>query len=165
MRQAKWLAEVLHDSRVYGNFPSWQAALAALMQGRELGIPAIASMRLTHVIEGKLAMHAHLIIGLIHKSGKATTFKPTERSATKSTWKGHRKGDSDPEPTIITYTIEDAKRAGLVRGGSNWEKRPAEMLSKTAGVQLARLLWPDVVGGLYFPEELGHDVAEEREAA
>lgn len=165
MRQATWLAQACYDSRVYGNFPTWEAALCAIIQGRELGLPAIASLRLTHVIEGKLAMHAMMIIGLVHKSGLATYFKCTERTAERATWKGHRKGDPDPEPTVVTYTIGDAKRANLIRGGSNWEKRPTEMLTKTAGVQLARLLWPDVVGGLYFPEELGHDAPADDEAA
>lgn len=169
MRQASWLAQVCHDSRVYGNFPTWEAALCAIIQGRELGLPAIASLRLTHVIEGKLAMHAMMIIGLVHKSGLATYFKCTERTAERATWKGHRKGDPDLEPTIVTYTYADAERARLPRTGAkgpnNWLTRPAEMLAKTGGVQLARLLWPDVVGGLYFPEELGHDAPADDEAA
>ncbi len=168
IRQAMWLAERAVDSRVYGNFPTSEAALCAIIQGRELGIPAIASLRLTHAlsVQGRttLAMSAQLIIGLVLKSERASYFKCIERGPTRATWKGHRKGDPDPEPTIVTYTIEDAERAGLIRGGGNWTARPTEMLTKTAGVQLARLLFADIVGGLISPEEMGADV-EYREAA
>jgi hypothetical protein len=45
--------------------------------------------------------------------------------------------------------------------------RPQDMLVKTAGSKLARLLWPAAVMGLYCFEELGYsqEELEAREAA
>ena len=37
----------------------------------------------------------------------------------------------------------------------NWVKRPQEMLVKTAGAKLARLVYPGACLGLYCPEEMG----------
>ncbi len=163
LARAQWFALQVYESRVFPGFPTPQSAMMAIIQGRELGIPALAALRGTHVLkEGKLAMAAQMIIGLVLKSKLHTFFKCTERTAKQSTWKGHRKGDPDPEPTIVTYTIGDASLAGLT--GGNWQKRPTEMLAKTAGVQLARLLFPDIVGGLYSIEELG-ELGDESEAA
>ncbi|NUP07773.1 MAG: hypothetical protein HOW73_17130 [Polyangiaceae bacterium] len=168
LRGAEWLAHQIFDSRVFGGYPTPQSCLLAIIQGRELGIPAMASMRLTyptnHNGKTSLAMSAQMIIGLVRKSGLADVFKPIEITDTRATWKGHRKDDPDPDVTTVSYSIEEARKAGLVRDRSPWVTRPADMLAKTAGVRLARLLWQDVVGGLYFPEELNGD-ADDREAA
>jgi 5'-3' exonuclease len=169
MQHAAWLAQTLFDSRVFAGFPTWESCLAAIVQGRELGIPSMAAMRLTHPmsVKGKLslAMAAPLIMGLVQKSGFADVFKCIEVNEKRATWKGHRKDDPDPEPMIVTYTIEQAQRAGLCRDGSPWITRPEDMLWKTAGVILGRRLCYDVVGGLYFVEELEDIRDEERRAA
>lgn len=162
--EAKALARIIFDSRLFAsNFGSPEAAMVAVIRGRELGIPAIASLQLQHNIKGKLTMAWQLIVGLVHKSPFCDYIKPVEVSGTRATWKGHRKGDPDPDPTIVTYTIEQARAAGFLnqradsKGDSGWIRNPDDMLSKTAAVKLARRLWPDIVGGLYMPEELGDE--------
>jgi len=153
--ESAWkLAGVFFNSRMFGGFRSREAVFAAIMLGRTLGLPAATVVRGCHVIEGKLTMSAQLIVGLVMKSGLADYFKCSERSPEKCTWKSHRKGDPDVTPVSVTWTIADARRAGLARGGSGWEKYPSQMLSARASVDLARMVYPDVAGGLYTPEEL-----------
>jgi hypothetical protein len=65
----------------------------------------------------------------------------------------------------FTYSIEDAKRAGLVKTGSSWEKYPQNMLFARAISSGTRLYCPDVFNGnlVYVPEELGAQVDEDGE--
>ena len=144
------LGRALYESRLYSRFPTAEAIFAVIMRGREMGLGALTALDAFHIIEGKPAPHAYLIIARAKADPDCEYFQCTETSATASTWKTkHRR---NPEPTVFRYTIEDAEKAGL-RGG-NWQKRPAEMLRKTAGVQLARMEYPDAALGLYAVEEM-----------
>jgi hypothetical protein len=59
-----------------------------------------------------------------------------------------------------TFTIEDAKRAGLLSKDS-WQKYTKELLVARAISGCARKVFPDVVGGLYTVEELGGEEVPE----
>ena len=54
--------------------------------------------------------------------------------------------------------VREAEKAGMLnqRQGKEpgpWLTRPATMLRKTCGVELARIVWPDVLSGLYSEDE------------
>ena len=48
-----------------------------------------------------------------------------------------------------------AERAGLVKPNSNWLKIPTDMLVARAQSRLCRMVYPDLLAGLYTPDELG----------
>jgi len=58
----------------------------------------------------------------------------------------------------LTFTIEEARAAWSGTDDkwskSAWGHNPADMLVARAGAKLARLVYPDVVHGLYTPEEI-----------
>ena len=60
----------------------------------------------------------------------------------------------------LCYTIEDAEKAGLLKPprqgkqGGPWHTIPRQMLRHRAKSELARLEYPDLLAGLYTPEEL-----------
>jgi hypothetical protein len=141
----------MFESRMFNGYGNPQAVMSTIMVGRELGIPAMASLRQIHNIESKHALSAQLMVGLCLRSGKADYFEPVEVSDTKVTYETQRKGR---EPIRASYTIEQAVKAGLVKKGSNWEKDPESQLIARASSRLARRVYPDIVGGLYTPEEL-----------
>jgi RecT family protein len=58
------------------------------------------------------------------------------------------------EAQTYSFSIEDAHRAGLLSGNA-WQKYPAAMLRARCISAVARMAFPDVIGGLYTPEELG----------
>lgn len=151
LAQAKWLAEMMMDSRMYSRFSTPAAIMAVIVRGREMGLGAMTALDTFHVIEGKPAPHAYLIIARAKQDTDCEYFMCTESTPERATWE--TKNRRNPRPTTITYTIEQARRAGLTSG--NWTKRPDEMLRKTAGVQLARMEYPDAALGLYAVEELG----------
>jgi hypothetical protein len=68
----------------------------------------------------------------------------------------------DPDyPTTVTFTMQDAKTAGLA-GKGNWNKYPAAMLLARATSAAVRAACPEVLMGIsYTPEELGAAVTDE----
>jgi hypothetical protein len=112
-------------------------------------------------------MHAHLIVARAKKHPDCEYFTMVESTDTSCTYE--TKNRTSAQPSRLTYTIEQAKQAGLcpeeIRTRSvakpgekdsrgNWEKRPAEMLRKTCAVQLVRVEFPDAAMGIYCEEEL-----------
>ena len=128
----------------------------------ELGLQAVASLRGFHIIEGKHALAADAMRGLVLRSGQAKYFRCVERSDEKATFETLRV--NEPEPVRLTYTIEDGKRAFKPElpeaerekkwKSSAWGKYPANMVTARAGAMLARLVYPDILFGLYDPSEL-----------
>lgn len=166
-RDLRVFAQDAHGSRKYmRNFETPQAAIMAVMSGRELGVPAMASLRGFHSIEGSPPMpNADLVRSIIIKSGKVEYFEPTERSATAAEFVIKRIGRPEVK---LRYTIEEARtaygfdvpmndkdKADLERKWqkSSWGKNPADMLVARSSMKLGRLVCPDVCAGLYAKEE------------
>ena len=158
MHDACLLAKRLYDSHMFSAYGSPQAVLSTLLLGRELGLPAMAALRGVHVIEGKHSLSADLMVALVLKSGLAEHFTLIETTDKICTYETHRKGTAVPQR--LSYTIEQAEQAGLLappRPGkkpSPWHKMPTQMLRARCKSELARLEYPDLLAGLYTPEEL-----------
>lgn len=170
LESARTVSEWLCDGGMYPQFGSPQAVFSVIARGKELGIGMTTALAGHHFVDNKIVASADLIRALVERDPTFLYLYPKEMSATKVVWVGARKGY--PEPITYTYTIEEAKAAGLVKSaeygkGGNWTKRPQDMLMKTAGSKLARLLWPAATMGLYCPEEMGYTMEEldERQAA
>jgi len=160
MRDARTLAEDMFKSRLFSAYGTPHGVLSTVMVGRELGLPAMASLRSIHVVEGRHALSAALMGALILKSGMAEYFRPvTDENGTldaddkHATFETLRKGPGN-RPVRFTFTIEEAKAAGLVKEKSGWVKYPKQMLLARAESLLARLVYPDLMAGLYTPEEI-----------
>lgn len=153
------IAASIFNSRMFPNLPNADAVFAVILMGRTLGVDSLTMMRNVHVIEGKITLAASFIVGLVLRSGLADYFKCVETTQERAVYKTHRKGDPDPEPTILTYTVEDAKRQQLLmpiepgKKPSNWHKIPGTMCRHRCSTELARAVYPDVVSGLYAPED------------
>ena len=128
-----------------------EQALAILATGRELGLAPMQSFRQIHVIEGKPTLSADLMVALVKKHDECEYFVCIESTDEIATYETKRK--DYPKPVTRSFTIEQARKAG-VTGKDNWKKYPAAMLRARAKSDLARDEFPDVVGGLYDPDEL-----------
>jgi 5'-3' exonuclease len=155
LEAARVISKFLHESRLFSAYGSPQAVFSIILAGRELGLGTMASLRGFSVVEGRPTLNADLIRSLVLASGKAEYFRITERTADRATWETKRKGDTSP--VTLTYTMEEAQIAGLVRPNSAWVKHKADMLAKTGSTKLARLMYPDVCFGLYSAAEMGGD--------
>lgn len=132
--------------------------VAIVLAGAELGIPPMASIRSIHLIDGKPVLSADAMAGLCLRNRDVCEYLTLVVSTdAKATYRAKRKGA--PEPVEISFTIEQAKIAGLV-GKGNWAKYPAAMLRARAMSAIARAVFPDLVGNLYDPDELEPAPAE-----
>jgi 5'-3' exonuclease len=150
------LARGLYESRLYSRFPNPEAIWAVIIRGREMGIGALTALDTFHVIEGKPAPSAHLLISRAKQHPDCEYFQFISGDATHAEYE--TKNRRNPKPTRLKYTLEQAKKADLLRTKSgkpsNWQMRPEEMLRKTAAVQLARIEYPEALLGAYAVEEL-----------
>ena len=154
---ARQVSKWLFDSRMFDSYGTPQAVLSTIMLGRDLGLPAIASLRSVHVIEGRHSLSADLMVALVLKSGLAVYFQMVESTDKICTYETQRK--DAPNPQNLSYTIGQAEQAGLLKPSRSgrptaWEKMPTQMLRARAKSELARLEYPDLLAGLYTPEEL-----------
>lgn len=125
------------------------------LAGDELGMPPMQSIRHLMIRNGRVSTSAESMWGLVKHSNflENSRFDETPTSC-KLTVK--RKGDL---PYSWTYTIADATKAGIA-GQSNWMKYPAAMLRARAISAVCRVVFPDVCGGLYTPDEVAEDSGE-----
>lgn len=121
------------------------------MQGRELGWPIMRSLNLINVIQGKAAITAQGLAGLVMESAACEFFTLVESTAEKAVYETKRRGAT--RSVVMAYTIEQAKAAGLT-SKDNWRRMPAEMLRARCQAALARAVYPDVLAGLYTVDEL-----------
>jgi 5'-3' exonuclease len=177
--QAHQLAKAMFGARMFNGYGSPEGVLSTVLAGRELGMQAVASLRAFHVIEGKHALAADAMRGLVLRSGAAEYFRVVKRTPEIAEFETKRKGE--PEPVRLAYTIAEARAAygldGPERDGSDagrkayaelerkwarssWGKHPAAMLAARASSQLARLVYADILYGLYCPAELDDNRAE-----
>jgi len=142
-----------------GSINTPEKAVAIMLTGRELGIEPMMALRQIHIIEGKPSLSAELIAGLVLSRVKGATLRPVESTNDRCVVHAARPGQ---EPTVITWTMDDAKRAGIA-GKGNWKKYPRAMLRSRAMVEAARGVFPDASSGLYTPDELGAETDAEGE--
>jgi hypothetical protein len=133
-----------------------EKAIAIILKGRELGIPPMYALSNIAVINGKPTAGAELMLALVYRDHGDDAVRVTESSPTRCTIAYRRRGWSRHES--FSFSIEDAERAGLL-GKDNWQHYPAAMLRARCISAVARLAFPDTIGGLYTPEDLGAAVS------
>ena len=131
----------------------------AYIAGQPFGWDATMSMRSFHIIEGTPSLKPEIQLALVRQAGHSVSVKTSSVDAVILV--GKRQDTSDVAE--VGYTIEDAKRAGLI-GKGNWKTYPEDMLFARAVSRLCRRLFQDVLlGCAYVPEELGATVSSDGE--
>lgn len=142
-----------------------QAAFFVAAVGAELGLSPLQSLQNIYVIKGKAILSAHAILALVKRRRDICSyFRLVESTAESATYETLRTGE--PEPTRLTFTIEDAKRANLLNNPT-WKAHPSAMLRARCGTALARAVYPDLILGVYdeyeAPEIRGSDTVSRME--
>lgn len=133
-----------------GNVP---AILAAVMVGREMGLPPMEAIRCIDMIDGNPTPSAELLLRLIREKGHRVRLD--HQDAEKVVVTGIRREDPTDSMTV-QFTWEMAKRAGLANK-NNWKNYPEAMLFWRCVTMLARQQFPDAVGAArlsYIPGEV-----------
>jgi hypothetical protein len=122
--------------------------LVTLMTGAELGLQPMQSLRSIAVVKGKPALSADLMVSLVKQRKEICEFLILVKSTPLvATYKAKRVGE--PEPTEMSFTMEDAQRAGLTGQGGMYAKYPAQMLRARCASGICRAVFPDLCMGLY----------------
>lgn len=124
--------------------------MVIVLTGQELGLSPMQSIRSINVIDGKPVLDAALIVALVKRSSACEEFRLVESTNERATYETRRRGESKATP--MTYTIADAKAAGLTNK-QNWIKHPAAMLRARCSSALGRAVYPDVVLNIYDQDE------------
>lgn len=159
LRDAMKVSRVLFESRMFGHLNNPEGVFTAVLLARSHGVETMKMLMpgVLHNIKGKLTLSAQLIVGLVLRSGKAEYFDLVESTTARAVYVTKRRGSS--REVTFEYTIEEAQAAGLLeptRSGepSQYLRRPKTMLRHRCETELARAVYPDVVGGLYTPDEM-----------
>lgn len=124
-----------------------QDVLATLMAGAELGLAPMQALRGIQIIQGKPSLSADLMGALVKRRPDICEYlQLVESTPTKATYRTKRKGE--PEPTTMSFTMEDAKAAELI-GSRMYKKFPANMLRARCLAAICRAVYPDLCLGLY----------------
>lgn len=165
LAQVQKLAEVVQSAGLYG-VRSAEEAMIRMMTGMELGLSAMQSIRGVYVIETqgvrRPSLAADMMVGICKMRGDVCEyFRLVESTDGHATCETQRRGD--PSPVRMSYTIQQASTAGLT-GRGTWKAHPAAMLRARASSTLARAVYPDLLNGLYDPDEVD-DIGPSRASA
>jgi hypothetical protein len=161
LNQAYQLAEYLGRASLVPDAIRGKPAdiLMILMAGRDFGLTVTEAFRAVHVIKGRITLSAAFKISKARQSPDCEYFRLIESTNERATYETKRRGDS--EPTRLTWTIDQAKRAGLTgKEDSNWGKFPDAMLRSRSGSGLADAVYQDMFFGVPTQEELQAEEVE-----
>ena len=131
-------------------------AFARIQAGGEIGLKPFQSIKSIAVINGRTSMWGDAVLGLVRSSGKMLEYSETpitdkDGNVIGFTSTGTR-NDIVGEITN-TFTIDDAKKAGLWGKRGPWVNYPQRMLKMRARSWTLRDGWPDVLMGVQVAEE------------
>jgi hypothetical protein len=110
--------------------------------------PAIAA-RDYHVIQGRPTLKADAMLARFQSSGGKVEWKEYTDERVTGVF-SHPQGGS----VTLSWEIAQAKRIGLYKQGSGWEKYPRAMLRARVISEGIRTVYPGCIAGTYTPEEV-----------
>lgn len=150
------IAPIMHTCRLFGINSEHQAA-AIMLKGYELGLSLTASFEFIHVVQGKPTLSPRGTLALILQSPDFGEMKIEDSPDGCSVWMKRKNGFE----YTSEFTLEDAKKAGVVKPGSGWESYPKNMLRWRAVGFCADVVFPDVIGGMKRADEMGASITPE----
>jgi hypothetical protein len=182
-QEAEKLAKLLCKTKlVPPGFESPDLCLIAILQGMEMGLPPLTALQRMALVEGKLTLWGDGALALVLKSGLCTSITEwmglgdqDEFNKESSNNSGVKDMTFDPlmqkredewvafcevtrahwlKPIRRSFSVIEAKRAGLWKKEGPWLDYPKRMLQMRARAFALRDAFADVLGGLYVREEI-----------
>lgn len=150
---AKWMGGPTVPKRYRESNTGFQDVMATTYVGREIGVGPWTSAYEIYMVNGQASMSGKLMLALVWRAGHKITAIIEETQSTIQCWRridGMMEHQGD-----VTFSIEDANRAGLMDKGT-YEAYPKTMLTWRAVSMACRIYYPDVILGVsHVPEEVG----------
>jgi hypothetical protein len=145
------VVQMLMNTKHYSKIGA-EGIFAIVAKARSLSIdPLDAVNGGLYCVQGKVEMSAQMMNQLIRKAGHSVT-KDQASDDTNCILHGKRADTGDT--WTESFSIADARRAGIYKEGGSWAKYPRDMLFARALSRLARQLFPDVIKGCYVEGEI-----------
>ncbi len=125
------------------------ATAAAMLYGREVGLPPMTALTSTHVVNGRPGISAEMMRALVYAAGHELEF--VEATGAVCRMRARRAGSQTW--TELAWTLDMARAAGLL-GKDVWKAYPRDMLTARCTAALCRMVFPDVIHGFRAVEEL-----------
>ncbi len=131
-----------------------EKVFVALQWGHELGLTPMVAVNNIAVINGKPTLSADIMCAVVKRSPEYGGIKWIEMSDTKAECEITRiLPNGEKETQRSCFTIEDAEKAGLT-GKDVWKKYRKRMLKHRCLSYGLKDMFPDLLAGLYDPEEM-----------
>ena len=145
------MAEQAVSSKMYKGIGDKAGVMVIMLAARELGIPAMAALNGgLNIIQGKVEISARMMNAMIRKAGHSITIKESTNELCCLVGKRADNGDT----FSASFTLAEARLAGLVKPTGGWAKCPKDMCFARALSRLARQLFADVIGIGYVEGEI-----------
>ena len=129
-----------------------EAAGMLICAGLEIGLTPMQALLGMHMIEGRPTLAADTIVALIvRRTDVCEYWRSIESTPERHTIETKRRGE-EFQPVRRTWTLDDAKRAGLT-GKTIWQRYPVDMLRHRCATSLAREVFPDIIAGMAYTRE------------
>lgn len=132
-----------------------EQAYVAIATGMELGLKPMQALRNIVVIQGKPTFSADGAFAVVRNHPEYGGIEWIKQDAQEASCKITRvsKGGQLKETFVGSFSMKEAAAAGLANK-DNWKHYPARMLRARALSFACRDAFPDVLNGLYTPEEI-----------
>lgn len=123
--------------------------LVALQWGAEIGLQPLQALQNIACINGRPAIWGDAMLALVRQSGLLESIHE-EQTDDIATCIIKRKGEQE---RTVTFSKEDAKKAGLSGKQGPWSNYPKRMMQMRARAYALRDIFPDVMKGMAVAEE------------
>lgn len=127
----------------------------AMMWSHSLGIPIVQGLQGIAVINGKPSLYGDALLAVCMGSGQMADIEETVTGSADNltaTCKVTRRGK--PTPVVSTFSMADARAAGLLGKPGPWQQYTSRMLKMRARAFALRDAFPDVLSGIASAEEM-----------
>lgn len=142
---------------------SEQKAFVIGLKGLSLDIDPLTAWEEIAVVNGKTTISGKLMLRLIYERCPGATVDFVTEVGKENTECALMMARPGKTARRFSFTLEDAKRAGLLNKPGPWTQYPRTMLRWRAVAEGARVMFSDVIQGVYIHEEMGANVDEQGE--
>jgi hypothetical protein len=131
-----------------------ESCMLAIQHGSEVGLSPMQSLQSIAVINGRPTIWGDAALALVQSSPVCEyvrEYTEGEGETLAAVCEAKRRGY--PQPTVVRFSMADAKRAGLAGKSGPWSQYPARMLTLRARGFALRNAFADALRGLITAEE------------
>ena len=150
----KVMGSMIAESGMFGCQKHEQGMVLA-MQCLAEGKAPLELAKTYHIVEGKLSMRADAMLGRFLTTGGKVKWLERGNEKVSANF-----SHGDNENVLIEASLEDMKKNGVAMDKTgkylkaNWQKFPRQMLTARVISEGVRLLAPQLIAGVYTPEEV-----------